>query len=222
MAEFAINDAYCESIGTTPFFLNYGFHPNSPANYALPRSAHETDEYLVLRKFMDLERKAAILLDKASQKMLQQENKGKKLKEFSLDQRVMLSTKNLRLPGCSKFLPRYIGPFDIKRQISTHAYELAMPPSWSRVHPVFHVNLLKVFKEDTERRIPSISQTAIHNIDSTYVPDRIVSHRVTNGHILYETHYTGMSDTVNTYESEEILDHMCPQLIAQYKVQQGL
>ena len=133
---------------------------------------------------MDLERKAAILLDRASQKMLQQENKGKKLKEFSLDQRVMLSTKNLRLPGCSKFLPRYIGPFDIKRQISTHAYELVMPTSWSRVHPVFHVNLLKVFKEDTDRRIPSISTTAVHSIDSTYTPDRIVSHRVT-GHWSY-------------------------------------
>jgi len=222
MAEFAINDAYCESIGTTPFFLNYGFHPNSPANVALPKPEHETDEYLVLRKFMELERKASTLLDKASQKMLQQENKGKKLKEFSLDQRVMLSTKNLRLPGCSKFLPRYIGPFDIKRQISTHAYELVMPASWSRVHSVFHVNLLKVFKEDTERRIPSISQTATHSIDSTYIPDKIVSHRMTNGHIQYETHYTGMSDTVNTFETEEILDQLCPQLIAQYKIQHRL
>jgi hypothetical protein len=32
MVEFAINNAYQESIGTTPFFLNYGQHPLTPVS----------------------------------------------------------------------------------------------------------------------------------------------------------------------------------------------
>ena len=32
LVEFAINNAHHESIGTTPFFLNYGQHPRTPAS----------------------------------------------------------------------------------------------------------------------------------------------------------------------------------------------
>lgn len=33
--EFAINNAFQESVRNTPFFLNYGCHPRSPANIAV-------------------------------------------------------------------------------------------------------------------------------------------------------------------------------------------
>ena len=57
---------------------------------------------------------------------------------------VMLSTVNLNLRtrGQSrKLLPRYIGPFKVKTQINLVAYELDLPPEYSRLHPVFHVSL---------------------------------------------------------------------------------
>lgn len=33
--EFAINNAFQESVRNTPFFLNYGYHPRSPAKIAV-------------------------------------------------------------------------------------------------------------------------------------------------------------------------------------------
>ena len=46
-----------------------------------------------------------------------------------------------------KLYLKFIGPFKIKRVVSSVAYELELPSSM-RVHPTFHVSKLKVFNKD--------------------------------------------------------------------------
>jgi len=46
---------------------------------------------------------------------------------------------------CSKLGPRYLGPYQVLHRICAMAYELRLPTT-SRVHPVFHVSLLRAFK----------------------------------------------------------------------------
>ena len=41
-----------------------------------------------------------------------------------------------------KLSPRFIGPFEILEKVGTVAYWLALPPSMSGVHKVFHVSML--------------------------------------------------------------------------------
>ena len=41
-----------------------------------------------------------------------------------------------------KLLLRYIRPFEVLKRVSTVAYLLALPPSLSSVHAVFHVSML--------------------------------------------------------------------------------
>ncbi|KAL0146841.1 hypothetical protein M9458_057780 [Cirrhinus mrigala] len=64
---------------------------------------------------------------------------------YTLGQKVWLSTKNicLRLP-CKKLSPRFIGPFEIIKEINPVAYELKLPEKY-RIHPVFHVSALKPY-----------------------------------------------------------------------------
>ena len=42
-----------------------------------------------------------------------------------------------------KLSPRFNGPFEILERVGTVACRLALPPSMSRVHEVFHVSMLR-------------------------------------------------------------------------------
>ena len=43
---------------------------------------------------------------------------------------------------------RFIGPFKILERVGTIAYRLALPPSMSGVHEVFHVSILRGYTPD--------------------------------------------------------------------------
>ena len=45
-------------------------------------------------------------------------------------------------------MPRYIGPFEILERVGTFSYRLALPPSLSGVHEVFHVSMLQKYTPD--------------------------------------------------------------------------
>ena len=47
-----------------------------------------------------------------------------------------------------KLSPRFIGPFEILERVGTIAYRLALPPSMSGVHEVFHVFMLRKYTPD--------------------------------------------------------------------------
>ena len=47
-----------------------------------------------------------------------------------------------------KLSPRFIGPFEILERVGTVAYRLALPPSMSGFHEVFHVSMLRKYTPD--------------------------------------------------------------------------
>ena len=54
----------------------------------------------------------------------------------------------VRFGKCGKLSPRFIGLFEILERIGTVAYRLALPPSMSGVHEVFHVFMLRKYTPD--------------------------------------------------------------------------
>ncbi|XP_070054747.1 uncharacterized protein [Nicotiana tomentosiformis] len=54
----------------------------------------------------------------------------------------------MRFGRKGKTCPRYIGPFEILERVGEVAYRLALPPSLSSVHPVFHVSMLRKYHCD--------------------------------------------------------------------------
>jgi hypothetical protein len=92
-------------------------------------------------------------LSTAKQHILKAQERQKKYadqhrRELTLQvgDRVLLSTQNLRerMTGAPKLLERFIGPYKVKRIISSTAYELDLPESM-RMHPVFHIHLLRPY-----------------------------------------------------------------------------
>ncbi|GAV58102.1 hypothetical protein CFOL_v3_01636 [Cephalotus follicularis] len=47
-----------------------------------------------------------------------------------------------------KLAPRYIGPFEILEKVGAVGYRLALPPSLSEVHNIFHVMMLRKYHSD--------------------------------------------------------------------------
>ena len=54
----------------------------------------------------------------------------------------------VRFDKRGKLSPRFIGPFEILERVGTVAYRLALPPSKSGVHKVFHVSMLRRYTPD--------------------------------------------------------------------------
>ena len=72
--------------------------------------------------------------------------------EFEVEDHVFLKVMPkrgvVRFGKRGKLSPRFIGPFEILERIGTVAYRLALPPSMSGVHKVFHVSMLQKYTPD--------------------------------------------------------------------------
>ena len=62
--------------------------------------------------------------------------------------KVMPKRGVVRFSKRGKLASRYIGPFEILERVGTIAYWLALPPSLSGVHEVFHVSMLRKYNPD--------------------------------------------------------------------------
>ena len=54
----------------------------------------------------------------------------------------------MRFGKKGKLAPKYIGPFEIRSRVGEVAYKLILPHELSRIHPVFHVSMLRKYIPD--------------------------------------------------------------------------
>ena len=79
-------------------------------------------------------------------------NRRRRPLEFEVGDHVFLKVMPkrglVRFGKQGKLSPRYIEPFEILERVGTVAYRLALPPSLSGVHAVFHVSMLRKYTLD--------------------------------------------------------------------------
>ncbi|KAL4589173.1 hypothetical protein LXL04_002077 [Taraxacum kok-saghyz] len=112
--------------------------------------------------------------------MCQQANSKRRDLSFQVDDYVFLKLqpyrqKSLAKRRFEKLSPRFFGPYRIKRVVGPVAYELELPAD-ARVHPVFHVSMLKPargsFSQDS---VPPLPITTDWELD--VLPDSVLDHR---------------------------------------------
>ena len=159
MAEFSYNNTKHSGTGFSPFMVVFGTEPLSPIDLALQgTSVKDGDEGEVVETKLFLEERKRILelaketLRRAQKRYEKQVNKNRRQVSFKVGQKVWLNVKNFTLPQglTPKFMAKFAGPFPIVKQVFDDAYKLALPPE-IKVHPVFHVSLLKEYFKDSVR-----------------------------------------------------------------------
>jgi hypothetical protein len=175
LVEFAYNNASHDSTGNTPFVLNTGQHPLTPARRQGEGRIRGPSIKTLRVRMHTLHEEAKRCLEKAQARQKAYADKGRRDVEFHVGQRVLLSTKNLSLqvPGAKKLWPRWIGPYEIARRIGPVAYKLLLPPNM-KVHDVFHVSLLAEYKADGPVQPPPAE---LLNDQLEYEVDRVLMHR---------------------------------------------
>ena len=105
---------------------------------------------------------------------------------FAPGDRVYLSTKNLALPKgrAKKLLPKFIGPYKVvEAHTATSTVTLELPPELTarRVHPTFHVSLLRAHIPNDDARFLRWDTKAYYDFGGADEPewfvDEILAHR---------------------------------------------
>lgn len=146
LAEMFYNNASQSSTGSSPYSLVYGREMHLPLDTLVPPSdvPAATDFLERLRSSWEAARRN-LETAKASQKC-QADKKRRPHSDVNVGDLVLLSTKNLALKGVTrKLAPRFVGPYRVVHTRGTAA-TLDLPPEFGKVHPTFHVSLLRPFK----------------------------------------------------------------------------
>ncbi|KAK3513363.1 hypothetical protein QTP70_012342 [Hemibagrus guttatus] len=141
-AEYAQNSLTHSSTGLTPFQCVLGYQPPLFPWSGEPFDVPAVEEWSRLSQ--EVWERAHVRLQRAVRRQRIQANwRRRPHPPYRVGQRVWLSTRNLRLKlPCRKLSPKFVGPFEIIRQVNPVFYRLRLPASY-RICPTFHVSLLK-------------------------------------------------------------------------------
>jgi len=209
-AEFAYNNTPHSATGVSPFFANKGFNPkfeidvnNASWSFAAEQVAQDlksVEEHLKTQLRLAIQQYTNT---SASRRITPP--------EFKVGSQVWLNAKNIQTKRPTKKLDhRYLGPYEIIQQISTHAFKLKLPDSMKLLHPVFHISLLEPVTPDS---IPDRhhSPPPPIEIDDTeeYEVSAILDSRRRRNRLEYLVEWSGFENTPEhrTWEPTTNLEH---------------
>jgi len=157
LIEFTYNNSFHSSIGMAPFEALYGRRCRTPL------CLYESGESVVVGPELIQETTDKIKMIQEKMKASQSRQKSyhdkrRKALEFEKDEHAFLRVTPITGVGRAlksrKLTPRFIGPYQISERVGEVAYRIALPPSLSNLHDVFHVSQLRRYIADPSHVVP--------------------------------------------------------------------
>ncbi|KAL0537454.1 hypothetical protein IC582_026432 [Cucumis melo] len=181
LMEFAYNNSYQTTIGMAPFEALYGKCCRSPVCWGEvgeqrlmgPELVQSTNEAI---------QKIRSRMHTAQSRQKRYADVRRKDLEFEVGDKVFLKVAPMRgvvrFERRGKLSPRFVGPFEILERIGPVAYRLALPPSLSTVHDVFHVSMLRKYVPDPSHVVDYEPLEIDENLSYTEQPVEVLAREV--------------------------------------------
>ncbi|KAL0556241.1 hypothetical protein IC582_004752 [Cucumis melo] len=181
LMEFTYNNSYQATIGMAPFEALYDRCCRSPVCWG------EVGEQRLMGPELVQSTNEAIQKIRSRMHTAQSRQKSyadvrRKDLEFEVGDKVFLKVAPmrgvLRFERRGKLSPRFVGPFEILERIGPVAYRLALPPSLSTVHDVFHVSMLRKYVPDPSHVVDYEPLEIDENLSYTEQPVEVLAREV--------------------------------------------
>ncbi|KAL4572161.1 hypothetical protein LXL04_018930 [Taraxacum kok-saghyz] len=215
VAQFSYNLQQSEATGRSPFELVTGQQPLTPQELTKCYKGDSPHAYKFIKGWNEELDIARSYLTKASKRMKKWADQKRQPREFLIGDEVMVkfpqkmfkSTRQVH-KGLTR---RYEGPYKVIEKVGTRSYKLDLP-SYLKIHPVFHVSLLKSYNrdlEDTSRneshRAPVANIVSFEKEVEEILSDRVMHKRGTPKWTEYYVKWKGLPDSESTWEREQDL-----------------
>ena len=206
VAQFEANNTVSETTGVSPMMACYGQNPRMgfepPTDKTRPthQALQARDANAMIDKMRDIT--DFIREEMTWAQALQQEYANRKrlpAPAYEIGDEVWLDARNIRTQRPSKKLDwKNLGPYQVSKKISSHAYRLELPESM-KIHPVFHVSLLRPATRTVDQ-IPGQNalppEPVVIDNEEEYFVDSVEGLRYNKRRRLYEYHvkWTGYSE----------------------------
>jgi len=142
MVEFAYNNKIHSSTKVLPFKANYGQDPR--IRFEMRRKGKYEGAEKFIMKMKEIQEEAKAALGKAQEEMKKYaDRKRVEVDEYKVEDLVILSTKDLKYQMArrrtKKLTERFVGPYKIKKIISSNTVKLELP-SIVKIHSVVNVS----------------------------------------------------------------------------------
>ena len=147
-------------------------------------------------------------------------DKRRKDLEFAIGDHVFLKVAPMkgvmRFGKKGKLSPRYVGPFEILERVGDKAYRVALPPSLSTVHNIFHVSMLRKYISNPSHVLSYEPLELTHDLAYEEKPVKILDHKEkelrTKKIRLVKVLWRNHSVEEATWEREEEMQSKYPEL----------
>lgn len=227
MGEFSINNTNSTSLGCSPFMADTGRKPRMDFDVT-PNDRSTTREQITedwaqnfVQRMKDAEEDIRDQLQVAQAEQEKQANRGRRpAPDYHPGDLVFLSSKNLKVQRPTRKLgPRYEGPFPIDGKVGSHAYRLRLPKAM-KIHPVFHVSLLKPAWDDHLPPLPGQQidppQPVIIDEEEEWLVDEILDSRMYRKRLQYRVKWSDSPDDRTWYNADSNEFEHCDELVQRF------
>nr|KYP71512.1 Retrovirus-related Pol polyprotein from transposon 17.6 [Cajanus cajan] len=181
LVEFTYNNSFHASIWMAPFEALYG------RRYRTPLCWYQDGESVVVGPELILQTTEKVKMIQERMKTAQSRQKSyadkrRKPLEFAEGEHVFLKVTPTSGVGralkARKLTPRFVGPYQIIQRVGPVAYRLALPPSPSNLHGVFHVSQLRKYVHDPSHVVELDDVGVKENLTFEKLPVVLVDHKL--------------------------------------------